>query len=131
MRCGISLKKKSNKLWIWKAYSRNTGQLIDWECGGRDGATCQRLIDRLKPFKVIFFCTDHWEVYSNLLAPNKLLQGKDKTVAIERNNCQQRHWLARFKRKAIVGSKSLEMVNLSIQLFAAFRVNKNISLPCI
>jgi len=24
-----------NKLWIWKAYRRATGQLIDWECGAR------------------------------------------------------------------------------------------------
>ena len=25
---------KKNKLWIWKALDRNTGHLIDWQCGG-------------------------------------------------------------------------------------------------
>src|SRR3954447_3703220 len=39
--------KKSEPLWIWKAWDRATGQLVDWECGGRDKATCERLIERL------------------------------------------------------------------------------------
>ena len=30
------IQKKKNKLWIWKALDRNTGYLIDWECGDRD-----------------------------------------------------------------------------------------------
>ena len=40
-------KKKSEPLWIWKAWDRASGQLVDWECGGRDKATCERLIARL------------------------------------------------------------------------------------
>ena len=40
MKCGI-FKKKKNNLWIWKAYYRETGELIDWECGGRDKKTSQ------------------------------------------------------------------------------------------
>src|SRR5215217_910726 len=28
--------KKSEPLWIWKAWDRASGQLVDWECGGRD-----------------------------------------------------------------------------------------------
>ena len=39
-----------------------------------------------------------------------LLQSKAETVVIERNSGRQRHWLARFKRKSIVVSKSAEMV---------------------
>jgi transposase-like protein len=27
------LKKKRGKLWLWKALDRDTGQLLDWECG--------------------------------------------------------------------------------------------------
>jgi insertion element IS1 protein InsB len=30
------LKKKCQKLWIWKALDHDTGQLLDWECGRRD-----------------------------------------------------------------------------------------------
>jgi transposase-like protein len=39
------------------------------------------------------------------------------------NNCRQRHWFARFKRKSIVVSKSLHMVDLTMALFARFHVN--------
>src|SRR3954453_7110356 len=41
-------KKKSNKLWVWKARDRATGRLIDWELGGRDAATLERMLERLK-----------------------------------------------------------------------------------
>jgi insertion element IS1 protein InsB len=54
---------------------------------------------------------------------NALLQGKGGTVALERNNCRQRHWFARFKRKSLVVSKSLRMVDLTMALFARFHVN--------
>jgi transposase-like protein len=38
------LKKKRQKLWIWKALDRDTGQLLDWECGRRDKATLKKLV---------------------------------------------------------------------------------------
>ena len=37
-----------------------------------------------------------------------------------------RHWVGRFKRKSIIVSKSIEMVDLTIALFARFRVNGNV-----
>ena len=37
-----------------------------------------------------------------------------------------RHWFGRFKRKSIIVSKSMEMVELTIALFARFRVNGNV-----
>src|SRR3954451_7355892 len=46
---GISFKKK-NKLWIWLAFDRSGQRLIDWECGNRDAATLNRLLERLKPW---------------------------------------------------------------------------------
>ena len=116
-------KFKKNKVWIWKAYCRDTGQLIDWECGGRDQATLEKLMDRLKKWSVKLYCTDHWSVYPKVIEEDKLKQSKAETPAIERNNCRQRHWLARFKRKSLVVSKSLQMIDLSIALFARFRVN--------
>ena len=114
---------KKNKLWIWKAISRQTGRLIDRECGNRDAFTLQRLMERLKKLNVDKFYTDHWDVYSKLIPADKLKQSKSETVAIERNNSRQRHWFARFRRKSIVVSKSLEMVDLTMSLFARFHVN--------
>src|SRR3954468_4996594 len=47
-RDGALPEKKSEPLWVWKAWDRATGQLVDWECGGRAKVTCERLIARLK-----------------------------------------------------------------------------------
>ena len=117
---------KKSKLWIWKAYCRATGQLIDWECGARDQATLKRLLTRLKRWNIWFYFTDHWKVYPMEISENDLFQGKSGTVAIERNNGRQRHWFARFRRKSIVVSKSLHMVELTMALFARFHVNGNV-----
>jgi insertion element IS1 protein InsB len=55
-----------------------------------------------------------------------LRQGKAHTHAIERNNGRQRHWLARFKRRSIVVSKSLSMIDVSMTLFAYFQEPQNL-----
>src|SRR3954453_9409687 len=55
------LKKKSNKLWLWKARDRATGRLIDWELGGRDKATLERMLERLKRWRGRFYCAGGWE----------------------------------------------------------------------
>ncbi|MYB96084.1 IS1 family transposase [Candidatus Poribacteria bacterium] len=47
-------------------------------------------------------------------------------IRIERNNYLMRHGFGRFKRKSIIVSKSVERVDLTIALFAKFRVNGNI-----
>ena len=98
---------KKNKLWIWKAYRRETGELIDWECGGRDKGTLSKLMERLSRWKVELFCTDNWGVYPEVIVADKLYQSKSQTVYLEQNNGRQRHWFARFRRKSIVVSKTL------------------------
>lgn len=102
-----------------------SGRLLDWEFGDRDGRTVKRLIDRLKAWNPLFYCTDDCVGFPKLLPPERHHAGKDGTVAIEQNNGRQRHYLARFKCKSIVVSKSKDMVDLSIQLFAAVHVNKS------
>src|SRR5215207_8597789 len=54
--------KKSEPLWIWKAWDRASGQLVDWECGGRDKATCKRLIERLTRWRTRLYCADDYVV---------------------------------------------------------------------
>jgi insertion element IS1 protein InsB len=53
------------------------------------------------------------------------VQSKATTHSIERNHGRQRHWFGRFKRKSIIVSKSKEMVDLTMALFARFWVNGN------
>jgi IS1 family transposase len=119
--------KKRRKLWIWKALDRDTGQLVDWECGHRDQAALKRLVDRLAQWDITLYCTDTWAPYAAVLPPEKLVQSKATTHAIERNHCRQRHWFGRFKRQSIIVSKAKEMVDLTMALFARFRVKGTVS----
>ncbi len=105
---------------------RDTGELIVWECGHRDKATLQKLVQRLEKWSVKRVYTDDWQVYRSVFPKDKLVQTKKETHGIERNNCRMRHWFGRFKRKSIIVSKSVEMVNITVALFARFRVNGDV-----
>ena len=118
--------KKTNKLWIWKARDRATGRLIDWQLGGRDRATCAKLIQRLERWGVRLYCADDWAAYAELIPQGRLYVGKEETHGIERDHARQRHWLARFRRRSIVVSKTERMVDASIALFARFAGNDKI-----
>jgi insertion element IS1 protein InsB len=120
-------KKKTDKLWIWKAWDRASGRLVDWECGGRDRATLERLLARLKQdWNARLYCTDDWAAYQEAIPQGRLYVGKDQTHGIERDHARQRHWLARFRRRSIVVSKTVRMVDASIALFARFGGNGRI-----
>jgi insertion element IS1 protein InsB len=118
------LQRKDNKVWIWKAFDRATGRLVDWECGDRDERTFRRLFERLARWKVRLFCSDSYGVYPLVLAVGGHYQGKGETVALERNNGQQRHWTAALRRRSIVVSKSLAMIERRVALFAHLHVNR-------
>ena len=124
-------KFKKNKLWIWKAYCVDTGQLIDWECGNRDTNTLKKLLQRLKKWNVRICITDYWKPYAEIIPKELLLQNKKYTHSIERNNSRQRHWFARFRRKTYVVSRSLEMVDFTMALFAKFHCNSSFSFPSL
>jgi len=86
----------------------------------------KKMVDRLAQWDAQMYCTDKWATYASIIPPHKLMQSKATThAAIERNHCQQRHWFGRFKRKSIVVSKSKEMVDFTMALFAKFWVNGN------
>ena len=99
---------------------------MDWECGGRDKTTCQRLIARLTRWRTRLYGTDAYAAYDVLLPVGKRYAGKDETHGIERDNARQRPWLARFRRRSIVVSKSKRMVDVSLALFARFAGNTRI-----
>src|SRR5689334_17785723 len=119
-------KKKSNKLWVWKARDRATGRLIDWELGRRDAATLERMLERLKRWRVRLYCADGWEAYAELIPQGRLFVGKEETHGIERDHSRQRHWLARFRRRTCVVSRAERMVEASIALFARFADGRGI-----
>ncbi len=100
--------------------------MVDWECGGRDRDTAERLIRRLEAWGARLYCADAYVVYTGLIPVGRLYQGKDQTHGVERTNAQQRHWLARFRRRTCVVSKAKRMVEASMALFARFCVNGTI-----
>ena len=118
--------KQSNKLWVWKAYDRATGRLVDWGCGGRDRAALKRLLKRVKRRRARLYCADGWAAYAGLIPAGRLFVGKDATHGIERDHARQRHWLARFRRRSVVVSKAERMVDASIALFARFGGNDKV-----
>ena len=119
---------------------RDSGELLAWECGGRDKATLKKLIGRLEKWNVRVYYTERggtddrrsfvppldYKTYASVIPREKLVQTKAETHGIERNNCRMRHWLGRFKPKSIIVSKSVEMLNLTVALFARFRVNGDV-----
>ncbi len=80
-------------------------------------------MDRLSKWNVELYSADNWGVYPEVIEEDKLYQSKSQTVYLEQNNGWQRYWFARFWRKSIVISKSLEMADLTMALFAKFHVN--------
>jgi insertion element IS1 protein InsB len=111
---------------VWKAWDRASGRLVDWELGGRDEATCAKLIARLRRWGARLYCADEWAAYAGLIPLGRLYAGRDATHGIERDHARQRHWLARFRRRSIVVSKAVRLVDASIALFAAFGGNDKI-----
>ena len=77
---------------------------------------------------MLFYGADHWSGFNKIIPQNRLFQGKDKTFSIEQNNGRQRHWFARFRRKTLVNSRSLEMVEITMRIFAAIHVNKTLKI---
>jgi insertion element IS1 protein InsB len=120
-----SLPKKRHKLWIWKALDRDTGPLLDWECGQREKKTLQQMVNRLTRWDVQLSCTDTWAPYASVIPQDKLVQSQATTHALERHHCRQRHGFGRFKRQSIIISQSQEMADLTMGLLARFAVNGN------
>ena len=81
---------------------------------------------RLQRWKTRLYCADDYAAYNALIPTGRLYVGKDETHEIERDNARQRHWLARFRRRSIVVSKTVRMVDVSIALFARFAGNDKI-----
>jgi insertion element IS1 protein InsB len=70
-------------------------------------------------------CQDKGATYASIIPQDKLVQSKATTHDSARNHCRQRHWLGCSKRKSIIVSKSKEMVDLTMALFAKLWVNGN------
>jgi IS1 family transposase len=102
-----------------------TAGLLGWVCGDRSTATGQTIIgDHHERITRIF--ADHYPSYPDIAGAIPLTQSKSYTVQIERNNGQQRRWLACFHRRGQVISRTMPMLNARLKLFARYRINGSI-----
>ncbi len=80
-----SFLKKSNKLWIWRAYNSVQRRAETWILGDRSRVSCQKLLEKVGQEDKIFI-TDDWEGYHRLSPEKQLYTGKDLTFPIEQDN---------------------------------------------
>ena len=64
-------KKKTEKLWLWRAYDPIARRTIAWVLGRRDDATCQKLLNKIG-LEGKTFVTDDWEGYHRLIPDDQL-----------------------------------------------------------
>ena len=105
--------------------------MIDWECGGRDRGTLDRLLARLDRWGVRLYCTDDYGPYDQALPAGRHYIGKDETVLSEGNHARLRHWFARFRRRTVVVSRSAAMVDRTMALFAHYHCNGTAFSPAL
>ena len=95
---------------------------MGWFIGNRSAETFEKFYEKMKPLNAVFY-SDDWRGYKKVLPKKFLKTGKKYTVAIEQNNANIRHFLARMGRRTKVVSRSEEMVDLSLRL--CWNINEN------
>ena len=111
---------QKNKVWLWRAYDPGARRALAWELGGRDDATCRRLLAKVG-IEGNVFLTDDWEGFHRLLPEEQHFPGKDLTFGIEPDNSNVRHHLARFRRRSKVTSRARHMVDGALKLLCHLR----------
>jgi insertion element IS1 protein InsB len=116
--------REKNKVRLWRAYDPVARRTLAWELGGRDDATCKRLLDKIGLEGKIFL-TDAWEGFHRLIPEEQHFTGKDLTFGIEQDNGDVRHHLARFRRRSKVTSRARHMVDGALRLLCHLRQPEN------
>ena len=75
--------------------------------------------------------TDEYGPYDRALPVGRHYIGKDETTMSERNHARLRHWFARFRRRTVVVSKSVAMVDRTVALFAHDHCNASPFSPAL
>ncbi len=118
------IKKITN---IWKVIDHTSRAFIGRICGDRSTKILLKFSKKNNILKAKRVVTDKYACYAKVIGSRSLRQGKANTYQVEQNNFLQRHWLARFHRRTYVVSRSQEMVDMSLALFARFSVSGSIN----
>jgi IS1 family transposase len=107
------------------------GRLIDWKCGDRAQATLDPLLERLERWGMRLFGTDDDAPNDAALSVGGHEIGRDETQRSESNNACERHWFARCRQRTWVVSRSVEMVEVTMTLFAYYPCNSSSLTPTL
>ena len=104
-----------------------TKKLVTWHVGSRYAGAISKLKQSLdnKGITIKRVYSDDYHAYKTADFPQHIT-GKAHTHAIERDNARTRHWFARFRRRGLTVSKSIEMINLTIRLSAYYHYDDNV-----
>jgi insertion element IS1 protein InsB len=115
------VRKKANKVWVWLALCRATRQIVAVVLGDRSEATCRKLWEAIpKSYRRSHCFSDFWDAYAKVIPTEQHIAcGKETglTAHIERFNNTLRQRLARFVRKTLSFSKSVQMHEACLLLF--------------
>ena len=71
-----------------RAWLASLDQLLDGECGRRDTATVQKLVDRLAPWEVKVYGPDTWATSASVIPQDHWVQRTATPHDIERHHCR-------------------------------------------
>jgi insertion element IS1 protein InsB len=103
-------------------------RFISFVCGDRSSQTGLKLWDKLQEEEARIYATDYWKSYAEFLLADKHIQSKAETYTVEGYNSRIRHYLARFKRRGKCYSKSVDMLEASLNLLF-LKLNNKLSIP--
>ena len=100
---------KKQQRWLFYAWEPRFKKIIAHAFGSRSTETLKKLLERLAPFNVTFYCTDDWQPYTSCLPEDKHIIGKYFTQRIERQNLTLKTHLKRLARRTICFSRLIDI----------------------
>jgi IS1 family transposase len=101
--------RKDGKRWLWYAFCPDTHEILAFQIGKRNDASCKSLMKKLEHLEVDTFCTDDWKSYKKHIPAEKHVISKAKTTHIERRNRDFRTHIKRLCRETVCFSKQDDM----------------------
>ncbi|MDD7805304.1 MAG: IS1 family transposase [Endozoicomonas sp. (ex Botrylloides leachii)] len=77
---------KKNQRWLFYAWEPRFKRVIAHALGRRSSKALKKLLEKLKPYKISYYCTDDWKPYCLDLPEHRHVASKVFTQRIEGNN---------------------------------------------
>ena len=121
---------KKNKIWLWTAVEHFVPGILGWVLGDHSAETFRPLWENVvSTWLCYFYVTDGWLVYPMFIPEGDQIICKTYMTRVEGENTRLRHYLARFHRKTLCYSKSVEMIKHSVRLLIHYLKFGDVPVP--